>query len=497
MEVYEKYFQEPFLAMSTEYYEAESARLLQEGTIRDYMVKIAQRLQEEDDRALMYLHPDSVVPLKNALNAALIGKHREELIQQFQPMLVALEKDDLHRLYTLLQRLEDSEGLEPMRRTFTEYVTNAGREAIKQISGSEDIKAGNLAAESRLFVESLLRVHDLYAKMLRESFDDNPGFSRALDSACKEFVNTNGLCASGQSRAPVLLAHYCDSLLKKGGARKAGGAAAVAASGVGPSGSGGNASEGANDEGDLEALLSQAIVVFRYIKDSDVFQKFYSRFLARRLVNEQSVSIDSEEAMISKLKEISGVEFTSKMSRMFLDMSLSGEMNDAYSQSIDGGFEVPFNFNMKVLHSVSWPLSLPATQPQLPSQVAQVTDSFNRFYQLKHNGRKLDWLWQHSKAEIKMFFPRATGPAAKAGYTFQVTTYQLAILMLFNEESGPGTGYDSPNGPTLTWVQIAGATGLDDDTIEGEMDVLCKARVLSCSTPKPGKGSRFTLNGGF
>ncbi|KAJ1931212.1 ubiquitin ligase (cullin) of SCF, partial [Linderina macrospora] len=372
------------------------------------MVKIAQRLQEEDDRTLLYLHPDSVEPLKKALNAALIGKHREELILQFKPMLVALEKDDLHRLYTLLLRLEDSEGLEPMRRTFTEYVTNAGREAIKQISGSEDIKAGNLATESRLFVESLLRVHDLYTKMLHDSFDDNPGFSRALDSACKDFVNVNELCAPGQSRAPVLLAHYCDSLLKKGGARKAGGIASAASApgSAGPGGIGGsNAVDGGNDEGDLEASLSQAIVVFRYIKDSDVFQKFYSRFLARRLVNEQSVSIDSEEAMISKLKEISGVDFTSKMSRMFLDMSLSGEMNDAYAQSIDGGFELPFNFNMKVLHSVSWPLSLPATQPQLPSQVAQVTDSFNRFYTLKHNGRKLDWLWQHSKAEIKMFFP--------------------------------------------------------------------------------------------
>ncbi len=46
------------------------------------------------------------------------------------------------------------------------------------------------------------------------------------------------------------------------------------------------------------------MVVFKYIEDKDVFQKFYSRMLAKRLVYQNSASDDAEAGMISKLKVI-------------------------------------------------------------------------------------------------------------------------------------------------------------------------------------------------
>jgi cullin 1 len=44
------------------------------------------------------------------------------------------------------------------------------------------------------------------------------------------------------------------------------------------------------------------MTVFKYVEDKDVFQKFYSKTLAKRLVNGMSASDDNEESMISKLK---------------------------------------------------------------------------------------------------------------------------------------------------------------------------------------------------
>ena len=44
------------------------------------------------------------------------------------------------------------------------------------------------------------------------------------------------------------------------------------------------------------------MIVFKYIEDKDVFQKFYSKMLAKRLVNQTSASDDAEANMISKLK---------------------------------------------------------------------------------------------------------------------------------------------------------------------------------------------------
>jgi len=44
------------------------------------------------------------------------------------------------------------------------------------------------------------------------------------------------------------------------------------------------------------------MIAFKYVEDKDVFQKFYSKMLAKRLVNNMSALEDAEESMISKLK---------------------------------------------------------------------------------------------------------------------------------------------------------------------------------------------------
>ena len=44
------------------------------------------------------------------------------------------------------------------------------------------------------------------------------------------------------------------------------------------------------------------MIMFKYLEDKDVFQKFYSKMLAKRLVQHVSASDDAEASMISKLK---------------------------------------------------------------------------------------------------------------------------------------------------------------------------------------------------
>ena len=49
-------------------------------------------------------------------------------------------------------------------------------------------------------------------------------------------------------------------------------------------------------------VLYFQMIVFKYIEDKDVFQRFYSKMLAKRLVHHMSASDDAEASMISKLK---------------------------------------------------------------------------------------------------------------------------------------------------------------------------------------------------
>ena len=105
------------------------------------------------------------------------------------------------------------------------------------------------------------------------------------------------------------MAKYCDSLLKK--------------------------STKGFSEPEVDEKLSQSIIIFKYIDDKDIFQKFYSRNLARRLIHQLSHSMDSEEGMINRLKQACGYEFTNKLHRMFTDVSVSQDLCTKFADYLE------------------------------------------------------------------------------------------------------------------------------------------------------------------
>ena len=57
-------------------------------------------------------------------------------------------------------------------------------------------------------------------------------------------------------------------------------------------------------EQDIELVLDKTMVLFRFLQEKDVFERYYKQHLAKRLLLNKSVSDDSEKNMISKLKVI-------------------------------------------------------------------------------------------------------------------------------------------------------------------------------------------------
>lgn len=74
------------------------------------------------------------------------------------------------------------------------------------------------------------------------------------------------------------------------------------------------------------------MVLFRFIHGKDVFEAFYKKDLAKRLLVGKSASVDAEKSMLSKLKQECGGGFTSKLEGMFKDMELSKDINIAFKQ---------------------------------------------------------------------------------------------------------------------------------------------------------------------
>ena len=55
-------------------------------------------------------------------------------------------------------------------------------------------------------------------------------------------------------------------------------------------------------EQEIETVLDKSMVLFRFLQEKDVFERYYKQHLAKRLLLNKSVSDDSEKNMISKLK---------------------------------------------------------------------------------------------------------------------------------------------------------------------------------------------------
>lgn len=456
LEVYRLYFERPFINSTRVYYQAESKRFVAENSVVEYMKKADARLEEEKERVGLYLHADIMKRLMETCNDVLITAHSGLLRDEFQVLLDNERTDDLARMYRLLSRIKD--GLEPLRTRFETHVRKAGLAAVEKVAAG-----GENSFEPKVYVDALLEIHGKYQQLVNVAFGGESEFVRALDNACKEFVNRNQICKSSSTRSPELLAKYTDTLLKKGAK--------------------------AAEESELEEMLVQIMVVFKYIEDKDVFQKFYSRMLAKRLVHTSSVSDDAETSMISKLKEACGFEYTNKLQRMFQDIQTSKDLNGAYKEwddkiKEDGDQKRSLDPSFQILGTGFWPLNAPNTPFVPPPEITKTMESFSTFYDHKHSGRKLTWLWQLCKGEIKANYVKS---GSKMPYTFQVSTYQMAVLLLYNDTE------------KLDYEEIREMTSLTDETLDPVMGILCKARVL-ISAPEDGKavpGTKYLLNTNF
>lgn len=87
-------------------------------------------------------------------------------------------------------------------------------------------------------------------------------------------------------------------------------------------------------EQDIENVLDKSMVLFRFLQEKDVFERYYKQHLAKRLLLNKSVSDDWEKNMISKLKTECGCQFTSKLEGMFKDMTVSNTIMEEFKEHV-------------------------------------------------------------------------------------------------------------------------------------------------------------------
>ncbi|XP_067313642.1 cullin-4B isoform X1 [Pseudorasbora parva] len=437
LQIYQDSFEQRFLEETNRLYAAEGQRLMQEREVPEYLHHVNKRLEEEADRVITYLDQSTQKPLIVTVEKQLLGEHLTSILQKgLNNLLDENRIQDLSLLYQLFSRVKG--GVQVLLQHWVEYIKVFGSTIV--INPEKD----------KTMVQELLDFKDKVDHIIDICFMKNEKFVNGMKEAFETFINKR------PNKPAELIAKYVDSKLRAG-------------------------NKEATDE-ELEKMLDKIMIIFRFIYGKDVFEAFYKKDLAKRLLVGKSASVDAEKSMLSKLKHECGAAFTSKLEGMFKDMELSKDIMVQFKQhmqcqNIPGNIELTVN----ILTMGYWPTYIPM-EVHLPPEMVRLQEIFKTFYLGKHSGRKLQWQSTLGHCVLKAEFKEGKKE-------LQVSLFQTLVLLMFNE------------GEEFSLEDIKLATGIEDSELRRTLQSLAcgKARVLT-KLPKSKDvedGDKFSCNDDF
>ncbi|KAI1702469.1 cullin family domain-containing protein [Ditylenchus destructor] len=477
---YEQQFEELFLRESAEFYRRASQKFLSENCASVYVHKVNDCLQDETQRAERYLDKKTEEKIIAVLNEELIMKHMATIVDMENSglvyMLVNDRIADLRALYELLKRVDN--GIRTMTDTMSKYLRGRGKLLVEESNAEPTdgtVGQGTPADKSIGFIQNLLDLKLQFDRYLSEAFKDDKEFKQKIQGDFEYFLNLN-------SRSPEYLSLYIDDKLKKG--------------------------LKSMNEGEAENVLDKAMILFKYLQEKDVFERYYKQHLAKRLLLGKSISDDAEKSMISKLKTECGCQFTSKLEGMFRDMELSNSVMNEYRESNMERNDV--DLSVRVLTKVYWPTSQ-VPMCNLPPAAEVAFKQFEKFYLSKHNGRKIALNPCLGNADIKaVFYGRQSnddlisqqendqpGPSSVVvrqrdeHKILTVSTYQMVLLMRFNQM------------PRITFEQLMKDTQIPEKELKRQLQSIAMGKQSQRILIRKGTGKdieksdEFSVNDGF
>jgi len=141
-------------------------------------------------------------------------------------------------------------------------------------------------------------------------------------------------------------------------------------------------------------------------------------------------------------------------------MSLSKDLTDSFRQRMEQNHDdMDISFSIMVLGTNFWPLNPPGHEFVIPAEILPTYDRFQRYYQTKHSGRKLTWLWNYSKNELRTNY-------LNQKYILMTSSYQMAVLLQYNTND------------TLSLTDLVTATSIPKELLQQVLALLVKAKVL-------------------
>jgi cullin 1 len=131
------------------------------------------------------------------------------------------------------------------------------------------------------------------------------------------------------------------------------------------------------------------------------------------------------------------------------------------------------DFSVIVVGTNFWPFNRPANDFVIPAEILPTFSCFQKYYQIKHSGRKLMWLWNYSRNELRTNY-------LNQKYILMTSSYQMVVLLQYNHND------------MLSLDELIAATGIRAETLVQVLSLLVKAKILTNR-----EGGQYDLNLGL
>merc|ERR1712188_281765 len=165
--------------------------------------------------------------------------------------------------------------------------------------------------------------------------------------------------------------------------------------------------------------------------------------------------------MIERLKTECGYQFTSKLEGMFNDIHQSTNTMERFRAHLSDRDDDPLHgvdLSVQVLTTGYWPTQT-VNPCVFPSVVSDCVKTFTDYYLSHYSGRQLTFQPNMGTADLKMQLGRAK-------HEVNVSTYQMCILMLFNERE------------SYTMKEMLTRTGIPSNELERQIISLARFKLV-------------------
>jgi cullin-4 len=475
--IYLKSFEPRFLVESDKYFKEFAEERSSGSDLKSYISAVERLLQHEAERCAKFnLDSTTQRQVLSGAHAVLIEQYSAKLLDSSSVahLLDENEVEYMHGLYDLLRLSSIQKRLKV---PWEAYILQTGTSIVSDTARGDDM------------VVRLLELRRKLDMMIRDAFRKDDEFSYCMREVFGRFINDRKVLSAwgtGTSKVGEMIAKHIDMLLR-GGLKTLPKALLSDNKDKAAAERNGLASTG-DEDAELDRQLNSALELFRFIEGKDVFEAFYKRDLARRLLMSRSASQDAERNMLTKLKGECGSNFTHNLETMFKDQALAREEMDHYKELKAGTREKPaqdaVDLHVSVLSAAAWP-TYPDVRLLLPPEVLQQVEDFDGYYCRKHTGRILTWKHHLAHCVVKARFDRGVKELL-------VSAFQAVVLVLFNSVEGDGA---------LSYQQIAQSTGLTGSELDRTLQSLACGKVRVLKKHPTGRDvnatDTFTVNKAF